>query len=108
MLYIFLHPNFKNNNTLVHIFIISKSARAKEKRDEQCSNLCRSSPLSFESVPSQSNINTLVSVWLAAHTPFVVCPLPTILDMTSKLVSKSLFNNVLFPVLCGPVIAMVL
>lgn len=54
------------------MFIIKTSAIAKQNKDDECSNLCLSSPLSLESVPSQSKINIFVPTWVAAQTPFVV------------------------------------
>lgn len=65
MLYISQRPKEKHKfllNTLVHMFIIKTSERAIQNNADVCSNLHLDSPLSLESVPSQSNISVFDSV----------------------------------------------
>ena len=57
-------PRFEASNlpiSVVHIFIITTSARASASKQVVCSNFLRYSPLSLLSVPSMSKNNNLLS-----------------------------------------------
>ena len=62
---------------------------AKVNKEEHCSNLNLSSPLSFESVPSTSKRITLNSLLSPTHIPFVVWARPLSSLIISKFVLKT-------------------